>query len=248
MATIAIARRAAARRSTVPAYRVIRGKLKPHRVHAKHDSSVQAVQNKAEIISVSFADLKAHAHDLSNDALAKHLLNSGLRATLRKLTELLPYLDELTKRFTHLCKGQTIMGYATMDAFCRGELHRTSRAVRYALSGGNPNNQKNEESEPKSFWSDLAHRLGELVPSSSDGVEHRVVNRIEAAILKMRAGEKIEPKWTLNQIVFNCQEISAIFGIYAKMLDPKKAEEFLANPNIARAEERLKEKLSRRPM
>jgi hypothetical protein len=30
------------------------------------------------------------------------------------------------------------------------------------------------------------------------------------------------------------------------MLDPKRAEEFLANPNIAKADERLREKLSRR--
>jgi hypothetical protein len=162
MATIAIVRRAA-RRPTASEHRAVRRKARSLRVYPKHASSVQTVSNKAEIISVSFADLKAHAHDLSNDALAKHLINSGLRATLRKLTELLPYLDELTKRFTHLRKGQTIMGYPTMDAFCRVELHRTSRAVRYALSGGNPNNKKNEESEPKGFWADLANRLGELV-------------------------------------------------------------------------------------
>jgi len=108
--------------------------------------------------------------------------------------------------------------------------------------------EKSVESEPRTFWAALAHSLNELVPSSSDGVEHKVVNRIETAILKMRAGDKIEPKWTLDQIVFNCQEISAIFGIYAKLLDPKRAEEFLANPNIAGAEERLREKLSRRPI
>ena len=247
MATIAVLRRAAARRPFASEHRVIRRKARALRVHARHASSVQTAKNKAEIISASTADLKAHAHDLSSDALAKHLINSGLRATLRKLTELLPYLDELTKRFTHLRKGQTIMGYTTMDAFCRAELHRTSRAVRYALSGGNPNNKKNEESEPRNFWSDLAQRLGELVPSSSDGVEHKTVNRIETAILKIRAGEKIEPKWALDQIVFSCQEISAIFDVYAKMLDPKRAEEFLSNPNIAKAEERLREKLSRRP-
>ena len=72
------------------------------------------------------------------------------------------------------------------------------------------------------------------------------MNRIETAILKMRQGEKVEPKWALEQIVFECQEISVIFGVYAKMLDPKKAEEFLANPNIAKAEEHLRAKLSRR--
>lgn len=244
MATIAIVRRAA-RRSTASEHRVIRGKLRALRVHGKHATSVQTAQK--EIISVS-ADLKAHAHDLSNEALAKHLVN-GVGPMLRKLTELRPYLEELTKRFAHLRKSQTIMGYSTLDAFCRTELHRTSRAIHYALSGGNPNNKKKgEENPPKNFWSDLAHSLNELVPSSSDGVEHKVVNRIETAILKMRAGEKIEPKWTLDQIVFNCQEISAIFGIYAKMLDPKRAVEFLANPNIAKAEERLGEKLSRRPI
>ena len=246
MATIAIVRRAAARRPAASEHRVIRGKLRALRVHPKYATSVQTAQK--EIISVSAADLKAHAHDLSNEALAKHLVN-GVGPMLRKLTELRPYLEELTKRFAHLRKGQTIMGYSTLDAFCRAELHRTSRAIHYALSGGNPNNKKKgEESHPKSFWSDLAHSLNELVPSSSDGVEHKIVNRIETALLKMRAGEKIEPKWTLDQIVFNCQEISAIFGIYAKMLDPKRAEEFLANPNIAKAEERLKEKLSRRPI
>jgi hypothetical protein len=225
---------------------VIRGKLRALRVHAKHATSVQPAQR--EIISLSAGDLRAHAHDLSNEALAKHLVN-GVGPMLRKLTELRPYLEELTKRFAHLRKGQTIRGHSTLDAFCRVELHRTSRAIYYALSGGNPNNKKkSEESEPKNFWADLAHSLNELVPSSSDGVEHRVVNRIETAILKMRASEKIEPKWALDQIVFNCQEISAIFGIYAKMLDPKRAEEFLANPNIAKAEERLREKLSRRPI
>ena len=227
---------------------MIRRKGKDLRVHARHATSLQAVQNNnAEQRSTMPEVAKAHAHDLSNDALAKHLVNSGLGPTLRKLTELLPYLEELTKRFTHLRMGQTIMGYTSMNAFCLGELHRTSRAVRYALNGRTPS-KKRDESEPKSFWADLANSLNELVPSSSDGVEHKVVNRIETAILKMRAGEKIEPKWTLDQIVFNCQEISAIFGIYAKMLDPKRAEEFLANPNIAKAEERLREKLSRRPI
>ena len=240
MASIAIVRRPPAE------HRVIRGKLRALRVHAKHATSVQPAQR--EIISLSAGDLRAHAHDLSNEALAKHLVN-GVGPMLRKLTELRPYLEELTKRFAHLRKGQTIRGHSTLDAFCRVELHRTSRAIYYALSGGNPNNKKkSEESEPKNFWADLAHSLIELVPSSSDGVEHRVVNRIETAILKMRASEKIEPKWALDQIVFNCQEISAIFGIYAKMLDPKRAEEFLANPNIAKAEERLREKLSRRPI
>jgi hypothetical protein len=243
MATVPVVRRAPARSSVASERRGICRKTRALPVLVKHASSVKAFQK--EIISVSAADLRAHAHDLPNEALAKHLVN-GVGPMLRKLAELRPYLEELTKRFAHLRKGQTIMGYSTLDAFCRAELHRTSRAIHYALSGGNPNNKK--ESEPENFWAALAQGLNELVPSLSDGVEHKVVNRIETAILRMRAGEKIEPKWTLDQIVFNCQEISAIFGVYAKMLDPKKAEEFSANPNIARAEERLREKLSRRPI
>ena len=169
---------------------MIRRKGKDLRVHARHATSLQAVQNNnAEQRSTMPEVAKAHAHDLSNDALAKHLVNSGLGPTLRKLTELLPYLEELTKRFTHLRMGQTIMGYTSMNAFCLGELHRTSRAVRYALNGRTPS-KKRDESEPKSFWADLANSLNELVPSSSDGVEHKVVNRIETAILKMRAGRE----------------------------------------------------------
>jgi hypothetical protein len=192
MASIAIARRAAARRPIASEHRAIRRKANALRVHAKHATSVQAAQN--EIISVSAAELRAHAHDLSNEALAKHLVNA-VGPMLRKLAELRPYLEELTKRFAHLREGQTIMGYSTLDAFCRAELHRTSRAIHYALSGGNPNNKRRgEESESTCFWPALAHSLNELVPSSSDGIEHKIVNRMERAILKMRAGEKIEPE------------------------------------------------------
>jgi hypothetical protein len=205
-----------------------------------------AVPHKAEIISSSFAEGKAHAHDLSNDALARHLIGSGLGVKLRKLSEFQPYLYELTKRFTHLRKGQTIMGYTSMDAFCRAELHRTARAVRYALSGGNPNNTKIDTSDTIGFWASLAHSLNELLPSSSDGVEHKIPNLIELAIVRIRAGEQVEPGWALDQIVFECQEISAVFSSYAKMLNQQKAKEFLSNPNVANAEDRLREKLARR--
>jgi hypothetical protein len=33
-------------------------------------------------------------------------------------------------------------------------------------------------------------------------------------------GGRLEPKWTLHQIVFNCQQISAIFSVYARMISP----------------------------
>jgi hypothetical protein len=245
MATVAVTSRALTRRPIPSSHRALR-MAKRLGVHAKHALSVQAVRNNNAEQCSTLSQAKAHAHDLSNEALAKHLVNSGLGPTLRKLSELLPYLEELTKRFTHLRKGQTIMGYASMNAFCVGELHRTSRAVRYALYGRTPSKKKDEEIGPKSFWETLAHNLNKLVPSASDGVEHKVPNRIETAILKIRAGEKVEPKWALDQIVFSCQEISAIFGCYAKMLDAKKAHEFLKNPNIAKAAERITEKLARR--
>src|ERR1017187_8604627 len=50
MATIAIARRVPARRSTSSGHRAIRRKARTLHVHLKHVSSVQSVQNKAEII------------------------------------------------------------------------------------------------------------------------------------------------------------------------------------------------------
>lgn len=92
MATIAIARRAPARRPIGSEHRGIRRKANDLRVHAKLASSVQPVRiNNAEQCSTSPEVAKAHARDLSNDALAKHLVNSGLGPTLRKLSELLPY-------------------------------------------------------------------------------------------------------------------------------------------------------------
>src|ERR1022692_191401 len=111
MATIAIVRRAAARRPIASEHLAIRRRPNALGVHAKHATSVQTTQK--EIISVSVADLKAHAHDLSDEALAKHLVN-GVGPMLRKLAELRPYLEELTKRFAHLRKDQTIMGYSTL--------------------------------------------------------------------------------------------------------------------------------------
>jgi hypothetical protein len=50
MATIAIARRAPARRLIVSEHRIIRCNAKPLCIHAKHASSVQPVSNKAETI------------------------------------------------------------------------------------------------------------------------------------------------------------------------------------------------------
>ena len=50
MATIAIARRAPARRSTASEHRAIRRKARTLHVHSKHASSVQTVQNGAGIV------------------------------------------------------------------------------------------------------------------------------------------------------------------------------------------------------
>lgn len=85
-------------------------------------------------------DAKAHAHGLANDALAKMLVDGGVGKVLMDLAMMRPYLIELAKRFKHLKKGETILGYTSMDGdggFCLGEIGRTYRACKYAMDGGN---------------------------------------------------------------------------------------------------------------
>src|ERR1039457_4900010 len=85
-------------------------------------------------------DAQAHAYSLANEALAKYLVDKGVGKMLLDLATLRPYLTELARRFTHLKKGETILGYTSMDGedgFCIGEIGRTYRVCKYVMDGGN---------------------------------------------------------------------------------------------------------------
>ena len=97
-------------------------------------------------------DAQAHAHSLANEALAKMLVDGGVGKMLMKLVELRPYLLELAKRFTHLTKGEDILGYTSMDGekgFCLGEIGRTYRACKYAMDGDRKPQTKKPTPTPK---------------------------------------------------------------------------------------------------
>jgi hypothetical protein len=94
-------------------------------------------------------DAKAHAHSLANEALAKMLVDGGVGKMLMDLAMMRPYLIELALRFKHLKKGETILGYTSMDGedgFCLAELNRTYRACKYVMDGGN---NKRKRTSPK---------------------------------------------------------------------------------------------------
>src|ERR1035441_4123733 len=85
-------------------------------------------------------DAQKHAQSLADEALAKYLVEKGVGRMLLDLATMRPYLIELAKRFKHLKKGETILGYTSMDGehgFCLGEIGRTYRACKYAMDGGN---------------------------------------------------------------------------------------------------------------
>ena len=54
-----------------------------------------------------------------------------------KLVELQDDIRELWAEFDRLAPGETIAGCATKKEFCERMLHRTPRAIRYMLAGGN---------------------------------------------------------------------------------------------------------------
>jgi hypothetical protein len=59
-----------------------------------------------------------------------------------KLTELEDDIRLLWTEFENLPHGETILGCSTKKEFCETKLHRTPRAVRYMLDGGNAANMQ----------------------------------------------------------------------------------------------------------
>jgi hypothetical protein len=71
--------------------------------------------------------------------LARSIL-ARMDSVAAKLKTLEDDVRRLWMEFDKLKPGETILGCATKKEFCETKLHRTPRAVRYMLEGGNPNN------------------------------------------------------------------------------------------------------------
>ena len=65
-----------------------------------------------------------------------------------KLVDLEADIRQLWREFESLKPGEMILGCRTKKAFCAKFLHRTPRAVRYMLKGGNPDNWRGEIISP----------------------------------------------------------------------------------------------------
>jgi hypothetical protein len=84
----------------------------------------------------------------------KRLSNKRLalivKAGFQKIRKCLPYIVELRQRFADLPRGgANIMGCTTWKTFCITHLHRTDRALRYALAEANEETAAAEIVKPK---------------------------------------------------------------------------------------------------
>lgn len=78
------------------------------------------------------------AEEISAPKSVKKLSNGRLvvcvKDSFQKIKKALPYIVELRARFDALPRGGAIAGCASWKTFCIVHLHRTDRAIRYALA------------------------------------------------------------------------------------------------------------------
>ncbi len=94
------------------------------------------------------------AEEISAPKSVKRLSNGRLvvcvKASFQKIKKALPYILELRARFGALPRGGAIAGCASWKTFCIVHLHRTDRAIRYALAEQNePVNVQVQQAAPE---------------------------------------------------------------------------------------------------
>jgi hypothetical protein len=90
-------------------------------------------------------------HDVDVEVLSNHV-RENFNGSMLSLRQLEPIISEILRRFKHLPRkiavnGEypTIAGHRTFKSWCDGVLHRTPRAVRYMLAGGNKKRQTSKQ-------------------------------------------------------------------------------------------------------
>ena len=89
----------------------------------------------AAIIPIDREDGAPSVRQMDSESLGIFVRDIVIRVA-QKLVELKPYIEELWRRID---RGETILGCSSKKEFCHQVLHRTPRAVRYMLEGGNHN-------------------------------------------------------------------------------------------------------------
>jgi hypothetical protein len=87
-----------------------------------------------------------------------------------KLTDFEADIRALWKEFDSLKTGEKILGCRTRKHFCAKHLHRTPRAVRYMLSGGNPVSKRQKAGETVSPIDAVYCRISALLSASNDSL------------------------------------------------------------------------------
>ncbi len=195
------------------------------------------------------------------EALAQRVI-TAVSSISCKLSELEADIRALWVEFENLPKGETILDCSTKKEFCEKHLHRTPRAVRYMLDGGNdayvpvgqgetispasaPAVEPTQLTKPKQvhvsgdedaspFWKTLFHKLNALMPTYSDGVEHAMVTMLDEAY-----GEPLGEDGAdfLKSIVPMLEKISADYAERALKLKTRMKFDDLAE--IVQVEEQM---------
>jgi hypothetical protein len=105
-------------------------------------------KGEPEIASGSTKLIGSAESILERERLAKKVQKLAIEAfrgyehSLKKLTELRPFITKLRELFMRLKHGEKIAGCRTWTEFCARVLHRTDRRLRQILKGANPASEK----------------------------------------------------------------------------------------------------------
>jgi hypothetical protein len=96
---------------------------------------------QARPVQIALVEAQQIEPALDREALARRVAEA-VETAFAKLSEHKADMEKLWDEFDALKPGEKIMNCESKKEFCETVLHRSYRAVRYMLTGGNPRNKK----------------------------------------------------------------------------------------------------------
>jgi len=164
-------------------------------------------------VALAIIEPKTHPSHTEAEMRARSIL-SRMESLAAKLKTLEADIRLLWIDFDNLKAGETILGCATKKEFCEKKLHRTPRAIRYMLAGGNPDNHDREEiisppeqrvkPEPPPQVSDVVRSVAEPQPEPLDwtAINQQAIDqqameyeRVDSQAIAQQAMQEIGDAW-----------------------------------------------------
>jgi len=147
-------------------------------------------------------------------------LDSKINDGLDSVATLVPYLQEMRERLhsqgkrTDLPDTPKGMTWTAWVASKKSRLKMSIRTVQRVLEGPRTSRQV----DAKSVFEELASRLNALVPSLSDGVEHKTVSLLQQAPESVTSDLNETGTLHLEEVIYLLETVSQDFAAYAKEL------------------------------